>query len=262
MSSNSILKAVAFDLDGTIYFGEELAAGTYELLAFLDTYGIEYFYFTNNSFKSRLEVFNKLVRLGLEPVLERVYTTTYVSGKYAARYGVQKPYCVGTFGLSSELARLNILACDDPESADALIIGLDPGFTYDKIAGAMRVIQRGQPVFACNRDPSYPVENGRRMPGCGAMVAAIEAAAGISVEHIIGKPNTYMIEELCQDWGISAGELMVVGDTYGSDIMMAKNFGCRSVLISASEEFSDVPCVAGLPELQALLAKALACKGD
>lgn len=255
-----MIRAIAFDLDGTIYFGEKLAEGARELLAFLDHRGIEYFYFTNNSFKSRQEVWEKLERMGLEPRLERVYTTTYVSGLYAARYGVRRPYCVGTEGLTGELARLGITATEDPEEADALIIGLDPGFTYDKIARSMRVIQRGMPSFACNRDPSYPVENQRRLPGCGAMVAAIEAASGRTVEHIIGKPNTYMMEELCRDWGLDASGLLVVGDTYASDIIMARNFNCRSVLIATENEVFDVPVVSGLPELQRLLDRSDQCR--
>lgn len=254
------IKAVAFDLDGTIYFGEQLAEGARELIAYLDAQNIQHFFFTNNSFKSRQEVFEKLLRLGLQPELARVYTTTYVSGIYAARFGVHQPYCVGTAGLTGELARLGIMATEDVEAADALIIGLDPGFTYDKIARAMRVIQRGKAVFACNRDASYPVENQRRMPGCGAMVAAIETASGHKVEHVIGKPNTYMMEQLCQDWGLDAAGLMVVGDTYTSDILMARNFNCRSVLIGPGQGIFDVPVAAGLAELQTLLARSIEYK--
>jgi ribonucleotide monophosphatase NagD (HAD superfamily) len=91
----------------------------------------------------------------------------------------------------------------------------------------------------CNRDRTYPVEDNLLMPGCGPIVAALEYATERTADVIIGKPNTYMLELLCRDWKLGNQEILVVGDTYESDIAMANNFGSRSVLIDPSGKKID-----------------------
>ena len=46
------IECYIFDMDGTIYLGDEVLPGARELLAWLDSARIPYFFFTNNSSKS------------------------------------------------------------------------------------------------------------------------------------------------------------------------------------------------------------------
>ena len=225
------IKAIAFDLDGTVYFGNTLADGVAELTIFLKNRGIKVFYFTNNSAKSREDIFNKLKELGLELLLDEVYNSAYATAIYAKENGFRKVYCVGSKGLIKELELRGITVLPNEEQAEAVIVGLDMEFDYNKIAKALNGIKKGCRLIACNRDRNYPVGNNAVLPGCGPLVAAIEYASGIEADCVIGKPNTYMLELLAKDHRLRNDEILVVGDTYDSDIEMAKRYKSPSILI-------------------------------
>ena len=123
----------------------------------------------------------------------------------------------------------------------AVVVGLDPAFSYEKIAMALEAIDNGAKLIVANTDPSYPIENNRRLPGCGAMVGAIVGATGHKPDFHVGKPNVYMLELLCKEHGLSPAEICVVGDSIESDIKMADNFGCKSILFNPKvKKFKEV----------------------
>jgi 4-nitrophenyl phosphatase len=119
------------------------------------------------------------------------------------------------------------------------VVGLDPSFDYGKITKALAAINRGAKLIVANCDPSYPVENKRRLPGCGAMVGAVVSAANHAPDFIAGKPNTYILRLLCREHGLAPGKICIVGDSPESDIKMADNFKCRSILFDPENVFPD-----------------------
>ena len=92
-------------------------------------------------------------------------------------------------------------------------------------------------MIVANTDASYPVEKNRRLPGCGAMVGAIVSATGYVPDFHVGKPNTYMLQLLCAEHNLLKEEICVVGDVPESDIAMAQNFGCQSILYDSQNAF-------------------------
>ncbi len=63
------------------------------------------------------------------------------------------------------------------------------------------------------------------MPGCGGMVSSVEWCSGRMVDLTIGKPNTFMLKEVSEQLGLAPEEILVVGDNYNTDIVMAGKFG-------------------------------------
>lgn len=250
----SKIKAVAFDLDGTIYFGNTLADGVSELVSFLKSKNIKVFYFTNNSSKSRTEIFDKLKNLGLELILDEVYNSAYATAIYAKEKGYKSVYCPGAAGLVKELELNGVTVLTGDELAEAVIVGLNAEFNYTNIAKSLNNIRRGSKLIVCNRDPNYPVGNNTILPGCGPLVAAIECAAGVKADFVVGKPNTYMLEILMKDHKLKNFEVLVVGDTYDSDIEMAKKYGSSSVLVTNNSAYnvSDVVLLKQTKDLRLL----------
>lgn len=225
------IKAVAFDLDGTIYFGNAIADGAADIIRLFEQSGIAVFYFTNNSMKTRLQLFEKLTGMGLKTDIGHIYNSAYATAVYARDRGVRRVYCVGSGGLREEIRKQGLSVSD--EDADIIILGLDTEFDYRKLTAVLQTyVQSRCPIIACNRERTYPVEGGLLMPGCGPLVSAVENACAASVEYVVGKPNTYMMEILSKEWGLDNTGILVVGDSYESDIEMAKRFNCRSILIS------------------------------
>jgi HAD superfamily hydrolase (TIGR01450 family) len=90
-------------------------------------------------------------------------------------------------------------------------------------------VRAGARFIATNRDPVYPTERAVR-PGAGSIVAAIEAASGVTPVSI-GKPEPYLLEEAARAVGREPAEAVMIGDGLGTDIAAAVAVGARSVLM-------------------------------
>jgi glycerol-1-phosphatase len=67
-------------------------------------------------------------------------------------------------------------------------------------------------------------------PGAGSIVAAIEAASGVTPISI-GKPQPYLLEEAARAVGREPAEAVMIGDGLGTDIAAAVAVGARSILM-------------------------------
>lgn len=242
------IKAVAFDLDGTIYFGNTLADKALEVIDFLRNKGIEVFFFTNNSSKTRVKIHEKLNKLEIKTDIEHVYNSAFASAHYLKNQGYKKVFCLGTDDLERELKAQGLDTTKENGKVDAILIGMDENFDYKKLATALNTYQKGCKLIAANIDKNYPVENGELRPGAGAIVAATEAACKKDVDYIIGKPNTYMMELLVKINNLSKEEILVIGDNKDSDIKMAEDYGLQSILIS-KKEFENIIVLKELKEI-------------
>lgn len=226
------IKAILFDLDGTIYLGNQLVDGVADVLSDLADHALKPLYVTNNSSKSRNQLLQKLTGMGIHPELRQIYGAGYAAAVYADRQGLRKVFCIGAQGLRDEIRGVGIHVCEDEQEAEALIVGMDINFDDMKLARAVSLMKRGCTAIACSRENHYPVEHGMVLPACGSIVAAIERASGKKIGYVAGKPNPYMLNLLCHDWNLKAQEILIVGDTYATDVIMAKKFGSKSILIS------------------------------
>jgi len=229
------IKVIAFDLDGTLYLGNEAVEGAVETLAALEKSGLDIVYFTNNSAKTNRQIEIKLCSLGFNATERNTYTASYACSRYLEREGIDEVYLIGSDDFGNDLKHRGIKIVE-PEQARAVVVGLDLGLTYERIAGALHAIRKGARLVVANLDASYPIECGQRLPGCGAMVGAVVGATGHEPDFIAGKPNTYMLELLCTDLGVGPDEICVVGDSIESDIEMAKRFRCTSILYDRENE--------------------------
>ena len=110
--------------------------------------------------------------------------------------------------------------------ADAVIVGMDPGFNYDTLGRAMRAVRGGARLIGTNHDPSYPTERGLE-PGGGSLLAAVATAAE-AVPTMAGKPNQPIVDcvrSRIGDFGV------VVGDRPDSDGLFAEALGYEFALV-------------------------------
>ena len=232
------INTLAFDLDGTLYYGDVAVEGSVTSVSSLIKIGYQVLYFTNNSAKTRLQIVEKLCSLGFSASLMNTYTASYACSKYLMQNKIYSVYVVGSNELINEFKLLGINVVK-PEKASAVVVGLDFYFTYDKIAGALVAIENGAKLIVANRDASFPAKNNKRLPGCGAMTGAIVSATDHEPDFIAGKPNTFMLELLCQELKLGASEICVIGDSIESDIEMANRFHCSSVLFDHFDKYPN-----------------------
>ena len=220
------------DLDGVVYRGETLLPGAKEFIAWLDNTHKKYLFLTNNSFASEVQVIAKLARLGITTDASHVLGAAQAAVKNIARrfpngtvYVVGEPPLldiVRAHGLHVfEQAQQPAKVPANPASptshlAEAVLVGLDRTFDYKKLTGAVTAIRGGATFIAINRDPLLPIE-GDVIPGCGAMVAAIEAASSTAPE-VVGKPQPTLLQEAMHTLNSQPDETVMIGDGLDTDI--------------------------------------------
>lgn len=216
------------DLDGVIYRGESLLPGAKNFIEWLDATHKKYLFLTNNSFASEDQVIEKLKRLGITTDESHVLGAGQASVQYIARrfphgrvYVVGEPplvQMVREYGLQPfDLDETQKMPSKEPRhTADAVLVGLDRTFDYKKITGATLAVRGGAAFIAINRDPLLPIESGV-IPGCGAMVAAIEASSETHPE-VIGKPQPGLLLEAMHKLSSSPDETVMIGDGLDTDI--------------------------------------------
>lgn len=247
------LNAVLFDLDGTVYEGSKRIIGAKSAINFFRNNGIRVFFTTNNSTKTRYQIYERLVKMGVEAEVSEVLTSGYLAADYAKKTGMKDIYIFGSVNLIHEFRDHGVPVNQD-EDAENLLIGYDPSMTYEDLTKAVQVALKAKCVIACNRERVYPGENGKLLPGCGAMTAPVEWCANRPCDLVIGKPNTTMIDYIVSNFGIDPSGILVVGDTYESDIEMAKRAGCHSILIG-DYHYDDTICLPSIKDIPDYLSK-------
>ena len=224
------------DLDGVVYEGDLPIAGAVEAIAKIRSMGKRVVFLTNNSGKSRESIARKLRSFGVPCQPGDVMSSARAAAVFLA--GMKRCQPVRVFGSSelvSEIQGAGVAVAAQGEKYQSLLVGLDSQFSMSRIAEALQAIKMGARWYACNRDPSYVGAAGEYLPGTGPLVAAIEAASGVSPDEVLGKPATWILECLMREHGVARKDCCVFGDSWQSDIALACAAGIPAVWISLRE---------------------------
>lgn len=243
-------KCVVFDLDGTIYFGNELAQNANDVITKVRNNCDNIFFITNNSAKTREQIYTKLVSMGINVKIEEVVTSSYAIAKYLKCNKFTNIYCIGTESLKSEIELLNI----DTKSKNpkAVVVGYNPNFKLSDLNELLNINLEDYKLIIANRERCYPKENGYVVPGAGPIVSAVECMLNKSADIIIGKPSIEMLKTAVLNLNVFPNEICVVGDSFESDIEMAKQYGADGILITKYKKY-DCKCIEKLADLLEIL---------
>lgn len=249
-----------FDLDGTVYRGNEPIEGAVEAIKTLKQRGARVLFATNNSSSTEIDYANKLRVMGLPVTEEDVLTSARATARYCTSVGVRRVFVVGEPGLVNVLTSEGVGVVNfnglqvHPLSAqvDAVIVGIcREALSYELLDSAMQNLLANGRFIATNNDASYPQAAGKFSPGAGSIVAAVSTATGIK-PTVIGKPNPYMLFYAFQTMGIDKNDTLVVGDRIDTDIMLARAAGCHPMLVTTGVDKKapeGVPAIGSLLEL-------------
>ena len=244
------IDAVLFDLDGTIYQGSKVIDGANQVILFFRERKKKIFFTTNNSTKTRRQIYERLMKMGIDANYSEVITSGYIAAEYALKKSMKDIYIFGSVNLIQEF-RDHGISINQNEDAENMLIGYDPFMTYEELTKAVRVAINAKCIMACNKDRVYPGENGKLFPGCGAMTSPVEWCSQKKCDLIIGKPNTIMINFIEEKHSILSSRILVIGDSYESDIAMANKAGCKSILINKNL-YDDTTCVFSIKDIPLL----------
>lgn len=237
-----------FDLDGTLWRGEEEIAGAAETVHLLQQRGAKIGYVTNNSTKSSDDFVRKLAGLGFPTDGAVIKSTASGAAAQLAQLNRMSAYVIGEAGLIDAIGAVAELTDKD---AEAVVVGLCFSFNYRMMETAMGLIRAGATFIATNRDATYPMSEGTMIPGSGSIVAAVEACGGQS-PLVIGKPEPTMILQALAEYGLTADQVLVVGDRMDTDIEAGQRAGCPVHLVLSGVETVAPEGIPSSPDITAL----------
>jgi HAD superfamily hydrolase (TIGR01450 family) len=219
-------QAIACDLDGVLYRGEEGVPGAGAALELLQRSGVDLVFVTNNATKTPAEVAAKIHRVtGFRAEAGQVVTSAQAAvGLVAAS---RPPTLLfGAAGAREPLELAGVPVVTDWRRAEAVITGLDLSLSYESLTGAVMAVGRGARFIATNADVTYPTPEGQ-WPGAGAMVAAVVAATGVEPE-VAGKPEAAMRALLRER--LNGRLVAVIGDRPETDLALGVAEGWTTIL--------------------------------
>jgi 4-nitrophenyl phosphatase len=241
-------EAYVFDLDGTIYLGEELLPGAARMIHELRRRGIPVRFLSNNPTKDPHQYQEKLQRLGLPTDLSDIANTVVTTTRWLQHNHPDAVlFVVGEEPLKNALRVAGFILSDDPAEIDIVVASYDRGFDYRKLQIAFDAIWFHKRAFLIQTNPDRfcPFPGGRGEPDCAAMTAAIAAATGTTCQVSLGKPSPIMLTEAMEGLDVALENAVMVGDRLQTDIAMARNTGMASALVLTGE--ATVEDVAALP---------------
>ena len=226
-----LFEGYVFDLDGTVYLGDELLPEAKETLGELKARS-NVVYLTNKPLETPADYAAKLTRLGVETRPEEVTSSTDALLRYLGQHAPKaRLFVVGEPPLIRLLRLAGYEVTQEAGGVDVVVVSFDRTFDYRKLQVSFDAVRGGARIVATNPDAHCPTPDGGGLPDCAAMLAAIEASTGVHAEAIVGKPSAHMAATLLERLGVPARDTLLVGDRLATDVRMANEAGMASALI-------------------------------
>jgi NagD protein len=222
------VKNFIIDMDGVLVKGKQLVPSADRFISKLQEQGRDYLVLTNNSLYTSRDLAHRLQMTGMDIPAQRLFTSAMATADFLRS---QRPngtaFVIGESGLTQAVHDLGYVITDiEP---DYVVLGETNLYNYEAITTAIRLIEAGAQFIATNPDVSGPTEAGT-VPGCGAMAALIEKAAG-RAPFFVGKPNPFMMRSALNYLDVHSEDTVMIGDRMDTDIVAGVESGMRTILV-------------------------------
>jgi glycerol 3-phosphatase-2 len=204
---------ICCDLDGVVWRGDTPIEGSDAAIAQLRAAGFRVVFITNNSSIPIAGYVEKLAAFGVPVAADDVCTSAQAAAALVASKvgpGAAVLACAGPGVIEALTERGLRVVTSGP--ADAVVVGFNREFDFDRLTIAADVARGSACFVATNLDPTYPIHGGL-VPGTGALVAAVATAAG-RVPDVAGKPEQPMADLVRSRYGTVG---LMIGDRPSTD---------------------------------------------
>jgi HAD superfamily hydrolase (TIGR01458 family) len=215
--------AFLFDLEGTLYVGDQAVPGAADTLAALRRRGIPFRLVSNTTSRSRAMLVDRLRGFGIVVEPHELWTAPLAAARLARERGHARVLALLPAAAWEDLQGLDGVGA---VRADAVIVGdLGAAWTYDLLQHAFAALQEGAELIACSRDRYYR-RDGRLVLDAGPFVAALEYASRREA-LVAGKPSASFFHAAVESLGraLPPAEIVMVGDDLWSDVEGAQRAG-------------------------------------
>jgi HAD superfamily hydrolase (TIGR01458 family) len=220
------IRGVLLDIGGVLYVGDRPVDGAHEALEELRAAALDLRFITNTTSSPKRGVLGKLARMGFEVAPDELFTPAAAAREWLAARGLT-PWLLVAEPLLEDFPNRG----DKP---DAVVVGdAGPGFTYEALNQAFRLIMDGAPLIALAKNRYFMQPDGLTLDA-GAFVAALEYAAGVQAT-VLGKPAPDFLAAALASIGCPAGEAVMIGDDWESDVNGAMAAGLDGILVKTGK---------------------------
>lgn len=224
-------RGFVFDLDGTVYLGENAIPGAPRLINALRQDGRGVVFVSNKPLEPRRVYAEKLTRLGIPAGAEDVINSSQVLARYLrGEMAGTTLFVIGEPPLIDELAAAGFAFSEEPAEIDVVVASFDRSFDYHKLNVGYQALRRGARFLATNADRTCPVAGGE-IPDAGAVIGALQGCTGRQVELVVGKPSPLIIDLALERLGVPPELCLMVGDRLETDILMGQQAGMDTALV-------------------------------
>jgi len=221
-----------FDLDGTVYRGENIIPNADKTINQLKELGKRVLFISNKTTGTIKEYYNFLKSFGLNVSEDEIINSTIVVKNYLLEHHPkEKFFAIGEKVFVDELVNSGLIFSNIPKEIQVLLITLDRTLNYDKLEIAAKSLENGARFFAANIDDTCPIDGGEVMDA-GSTISALEKRTHKKLELHFGKPSEYMMNAIRSKLNGDYSKTLLVGDRLETDIVMGNQFGIDTALVS------------------------------
>jgi len=223
-------RAVLFDVNGTLMWGNEPIPGVPEAIAALSR-RLRVCYFSNDPRGGEAAIGERLRQAGFVVEPGAVQSALHLAAAHMGeRFAGQRVLVVGGLSFRDALQARGVEVVDEPPAAAVLVAGA-ARFGPEALNMACQAIwSDAVPLLSTSMDRRLPGGPGRFWPGTGAVARAIAWATGQEPE-VLGKPSALAAAAACELLRAPPAAGIVVGDSVGTDVALGKRMGARTALV-------------------------------
>lgn len=221
-----------FDLDGTIYRGDNIIPNADKTINQLKKLGKKILFISNKTTGTIKDYYLFLKNFGLNIEENEIINSTIVLKNYLIKNHPQKKfYAIGEQVFIDELINAGLKYSVIPEEIEIIIVTLDRTLNYEKLEVAAKALENGARFFAANIDDTCPVDGGEVLDA-GSTISALEKRTHKKLEMHFGKPSDFMMKEISYRFNGDLSKSILIGDRLETDIAMGNKFGIDTALVS------------------------------
>ncbi len=221
-------KGFIFDLDGTLYVGDQIINKATKTVAKIkEQFNVRFM--SNTTSKSLETVYQRLTNFGFNIKKNEIFTALEVLKEYVKKTD-KNPFLVLT-----DEAKKEFKLVSNNKNIDLVVIGhAHENFSYDIMNKAFFYIKNGADFIASASTKYYRNKQDKLALDVGPFVRALEYASGKPAK-ILGKPNKSFFNYVMQSLKQNNDEIIYIGDDIDIDIKGGNDMGFTTILVKTGK---------------------------
>lgn len=227
------IRAVVFDLDGTLYLSGKPYPGAIQTVQRVAE-KVPVYYLSNNTSKSPVFYENHLKRMNFPVSGQSLISALSYSLSVIREKNIKNVYLFANAEVSEWFAAEDHLLNLNPDrnETELVLMAYHNAFTYKELCEVTWRLQRGARFWVTHSDYVCPDILGP-IPDVGSFISMLKTAIHIEPEMYFGKPNPEMLAPVFSQF--TPEEVLLVGDRLYTDFELSRRSGCRFALTLCGE---------------------------